>query len=85
MTETCATCLRLVPGDPTGSGRVGIPPAANEAKLIDIPTMGYCVEDKPFPRGELLIRGDNTFTRYHKSESLALISVSGRLRSFHYL
>lgn len=65
-TETCATSLRLTPGDPTGVGRVGIPPPCNEAKLIDVPSMGYSVEDKPYPRGELLIRGDNTFTRYHK-------------------
>jgi len=67
-TETCATCLRLVPADRTGAGRVGVPPVCNEAKLIDVPSMGYNVEDKPCPRGELLIRGDNTFTRYHKSE-----------------
>lgn len=66
-TETCATCLRLAPGDPTGAGRVGFPPACCEAKLIDVPSMGYSVDDKPYPRGELLIRGDNTFSRYHKS------------------
>ena len=71
-TETCATCMRLAPDDPTGAGRVGIPPPCNEAKLIDVPSMGYSSEDKPFPRGELLIRGDNTFTRYHKSKSLVL-------------
>lgn len=75
-TETCATCLRLAPADPTGAGRVGIPLACNEAKLIDVPSMSYGVEDKPFPRGELLIRGDNTFTRYHKSESLSLVPSS---------
>ncbi|KAF9777881.1 hypothetical protein BJ322DRAFT_1094908 [Thelephora terrestris] len=66
-TETCATCLRLAPGDPTGAGRVGFPPACCEAKLVDVPSMGYSVEDKPYPRGELLIRGDSTFTRYHKN------------------
>lgn len=83
-TETCATCLRLAPADPTGAGRVGFPSACNEAKLIDVPSMGYSAEDKPFPRGELLIRGDNTFTRYHKSESSVLVLASGRLRPFHY-
>jgi long-chain acyl-CoA synthetase len=71
-TETCATCLRLAPGDPTGAGRVGFPPACCEAKLVDVPSMGYSVEDKPYPRGELLIRGDSTFTRYHKSEPSSL-------------
>jgi long-chain acyl-CoA synthetase len=75
-TETCATCLRLTPADPTGAGCVGIPPACNEAKLIDVPSMGYSVADKPFARGELLIRGDSTFTRYHKSELLLLVPAS---------
>ena len=67
-TETCATCLRLAPGDPAGAGYVGFPPTCCEAKLCDVPSMGYSVDDKPYPRGELLIRGDNTFTRYHKSK-----------------
>ena len=84
-TETCATCLRLAPADSTGAGRVGFPPACNEAKLIDVKTMGYSVEDKPFPRGELLIRGDNTFTRYHKSESSALVPAWERLKPFRCL
>lgn len=85
-TETCATSLRLVPADPTSAGRVGIPPACNEAKLIDVPTMDYSVEDKPFPRGELLIRGDNTFTRYHKGmpSSSIPIPVSGVLICSNY-
>jgi len=83
-TETCATCLRLAPADPTGADRVGFPPACNEAKLIDVPGMGYSVEDKPFPRGELLIRGDSTFTSYHKSESSSSVPVSGMLRHLCY-
>jgi long-chain acyl-CoA synthetase len=74
-TETCATCLRLAPADPTGAGRVGLPPPFAEAKLIDVPSMNYSVQDKPFPRGELLIRGDNTFTRYHKSESPSSVPI----------
>ena len=86
-TETCAPCLRLAPGDPTGPGCVGFPSPCNEAKLIDVPSMGYSVQDKPFPRGELLIRGDAVLTRYHKSEfsSLAPIPASRGLRCSHYL
>jgi len=74
-TETCAPCLRLAPADPTGPGCVGFPSPCNEAKLIDILSMGYSVQDKPFPRGELLIRGDTILTRYHKSESSSLAPV----------
>lgn len=74
-TETCATCLRIAPGDPTGAGRVGFPPPSCEAKLIDVPGMGYTVEDKPFPRGEVLIRGDSTFTIYHKSRFSTILQA----------
>lgn len=27
-------------------------------RLIDVPEMGYLTSDKPFPRGELLIKSD---------------------------
>ncbi|KAF8630423.1 hypothetical protein AX15_002971 [Amanita polypyramis BW_CC] len=68
MTETCSTCTRTLPYDPTCTGTVGPPQPANEIKLIDVPSMGYTSEDKPNPRGELCVRGPNCFTEYYKDE-----------------
>lgn len=68
LTETCATTTRAIPDDPTAGGTVGPPQPANEIKLIDVPAMNYTSEDKPFPRGELCIRGDNCFAVYYKDE-----------------
>lgn len=66
MTENVGTCTRCLPGDSTSSGTVGPPQAANEVKLIDIPSMGYTSEDQPYPRGELCVRGANCFNIYYK-------------------
>lgn len=66
MTENAATCAKTWPGDTNASGTIGPPQAVNEVKLIDIPAMNYTSEDKPNPRGELLVRGVNCFTTYYK-------------------
>ncbi|KAF8894464.1 hypothetical protein BD779DRAFT_1745129 [Infundibulicybe gibba] len=68
MTETCATCTKTWPNDPTASGCVGPPQPVNEIKLIDVPAMGYSSEDSPNPRGELCVRGMNCFASYYKDE-----------------
>jgi len=68
MTENCALCTRGLSGDPTSSGTVGPPQPAVEMKLVDVPTMNYTAEDKPFPRGEICCRGPGVFTEYYKDE-----------------
>ena len=73
MTETCATATRAIQGDPTAGGTVGPPSTCNDVKLIDVPAMGYTSEDKPYPRGELCIRGDNCFTVYYKGNTATLL------------
>ena len=79
MTENCGTCTRVFPKDPTAAGTVGWPQSTNEIKLLDVPSMGYSVLDKPHPRGEICVRGPNCFSGYHKSEFLPSPLSSARL------
>lgn len=64
LTET--TCLASVSdvNDRTSSGHVGTPLGDNEIKLVSVPELNYTTEDKPFPRGEVYIRGSNVFCGY---------------------
>ena len=84
MTENCGTCTRPFPKDPTASGTVGLPQPVNEIKLLDVPNMGYSVLDKPYPRGEICVRGANCFSGYYKSE-YPTFSFSLALKTSHVL
>ncbi|PIL23888.1 transporter [Ganoderma sinense ZZ0214-1] len=66
MTENCASFVRTWTYDPKSSGTVGAPLPNCELKLIDVPSMGYLAEDKPYPRGEICMRGEQRFTCYYK-------------------
>ena len=68
MTENCGTCTRCIPKDPTDGGSVGFMQPVNEIKLVDVPSMSYTSEDKPYPRGEICVRGANCFSGYYKSK-----------------
>ncbi|CAK5264705.1 unnamed protein product [Mycena citricolor] len=69
MTETCAVATKTWPGDASAGGSVGPPQSANLIKLVDVPAMNYTSEDKPNPRGEMCVKGINTFLRYYKGQS----------------
>ena len=66
MTENGGSCTHIWQYDPTSSGTVGPPLCNTELKLIDVPSMGYSAEDKPYPRGEICFRGDHGFKGYYK-------------------
>jgi long-chain acyl-CoA synthetase len=65
LTETNATACCALPKD-CSVGHCGPPMILNEFCLRSVPSMNYTIEDKPNPRGELLIRGPNRFREYLK-------------------
>src|SRR3954451_9695163 len=50
----------------TASGHVGPPQVCCEVKLVDVPEMNYTSRDKPYPRGEIYVRGHSIFREYYK-------------------
>lgn len=66
MTETYALGLAQQDGD-LSTGNCGSVSICSEICLLSVPDMDYTVDDKPYPRGELLIRGANVFKEYYKN------------------
>lgn len=66
MTETYAVGLTQQDGD-FSTGNCGSVSTCTEMCLLSVPDMEYTVEDQPFPRGELLVRGANIFQEYYKN------------------
>lgn len=46
-------------------GRIARPPVS-EYRLVDVPDLGYFSTDRPYPRGELLIRSSDVVAGYYK-------------------
>lgn len=68
QTENYGFCTVMYPND-TSLGSVGAIYPGMELKLRDVPDLGYTSEDKPFPRGEVLVRSQCTFPGYYKDEA----------------
>ncbi|XP_075429570.1 long-chain-fatty-acid--CoA ligase 4 isoform X2 [Ascaphus truei] len=67
LTETCGAGTITEVCD-YSTGRVGAPLTCCEIKLRDWQEGGYTNEDKPHPRGELIIGGQNVSVGYFKND-----------------
>ncbi|XP_066504604.1 long-chain-fatty-acid--CoA ligase 4 [Hoplias malabaricus] len=67
LTETCGAGTITEVAD-YSTGRVGAPLICCEIKLRDWAEGGYTRQDKPHPRGEILIGGPNVTLGYFRSE-----------------
>ncbi|MEH3156459.1 MAG: thioester reductase domain-containing protein [Gordonia paraffinivorans] len=74
MAEFIADCLDVHLIDGYGSTEAGsvlidghiTRPPVTEYKLVDVPELGYHVDDVPHPRGELLLKSESLFPGYYK-------------------
>ena len=67
LTESYAVALVQLEGD-LSPGNCGAVAPTQEACLLDVPDMEYHSTDKPYPRGELLLRGNSVFREYYRNE-----------------
>ena len=74
LTETYAVAMGQLVQDNT-AGSCGPPSACIEACLKSVPDMDYNVTDKPYARGELLLRGPARFKEYFREPELTAKAI----------
>lgn len=67
LTETSGGSGVTHPNDPV-TGHVGGPLPCIKWRFKDVEAMGYTHKDKPYPRGELLMKGTAVTSGYYKRE-----------------
>lgn len=82
LTETYAVSTAQSAQDLTAGNCGRLAPSA-EACLASLPDMEYSVDDKPYPRGELLLRGPTQFREYFKNpeETSKAVTEDGWFRT----
>ena len=66
LTETSGAASVMELSDDTLKS-VGPPAPCSEIKLVDVPDMGYRITDRPYPRGEVWVRGANITKGYYQA------------------
>ena len=69
QTESCGAsfCTKIFDNQ---AGHVGGPAVGIEYKLDPVEGMGYTPNDKPYPRGEVCLRGPSLFIGYFRNKEL---------------
>jgi fatty acid CoA ligase FadD9 len=74
LKEFLETSLQVHVGDlygltevvPVTRDGIIVRPSVIDYKLVDVPELGYFTTDKPYPRGELLVKSENSTPGYYK-------------------
>ncbi|KAI8912661.1 hypothetical protein EDD86DRAFT_115029 [Gorgonomyces haynaldii] len=66
QTETTGALTVTTPQD-FSSDSVGPPCPFLHIKLLDVPEMGYTSKDKPYPRGEICVKGPSVTSGYYRN------------------
>jgi len=67
LTESAAASFITNTRDPT-TGHVGGPCEGAKIRFKDLPDMNYMSTEKPYPRGEVCMKGPSIFSGYYKRE-----------------
>ena len=67
MTESACVISKTHEGD-FSCGHVGSPVPCCEIKLESVSEMNYTTSDRPYPRGEVCVRGPSVFKGYYKAQ-----------------